>query len=165
MVPDYPLLTPPQENGNLDPMFKESVTLTIQRPRDLAFEALTDFEKLAEVVKSKVTVERVPDSPKKGVGAAYRIQTTMAAVEPIRCETTEWEPPRLAAFRLDIKDLPTTVSLQFEECVGGTRLTAEVCMEPKSVMYKMMLPMLSQKLKEEKARAVKELEDRFDATA
>ena len=44
-------------------------------------------------------------------------------------------------------------------------MTSEVCMEPKSVMYKMMLPMLSQKLKEEKARAVKELENRFDSTA
>ena len=139
-------------------MLRESFTLILKKPREQVFHSLTDFDHFAKTVGDKATVERVSG---KGLGEVIRIKTPQPGAPELLCETTEWDPPRRCARRLDLPDLPTTVAFSLEECPEGTSLTVDLTMEPKSVLYKMLIPMLQQKIKEEKDKTRDLLQERL----
>jgi len=145
---------------------KETIAFEVRKPLREAFEVLTDLETLAALSEGKLAIEKVPDRPRRGKGAAVLLRAGAAAGD-ILCETVEWDPPNRCARRLGIKDLPTTLALSFAEIPGGTRVTLDLELEPQSMLYKMMLPALALKVKADKDRLVAELQRRLaqDGTA
>lgn len=152
-------------------MLKENFTVTVKRPKEQVFEALTDFTVFAKASEGKVRIERVPGRPPKGVGEAFWIKPSEEArkqfmgMEDVLCETTDWDPPRRCTRKFDIKDLPTVVGFTLEDAPEGTKLTVDLQMEPKSMMYKMLLPVLGKKIQSEKDKALAMLQDRLDSPA
>ena len=152
-------------------MFKESFMVTVKKPKEQVFEALTDFDTFAKASKGRVTFERVSGKPLKGVGETIRIRSDQPAMpglpemQEVLCETTAWDPPRRCVRRFDIKDLPTVVGFTLEDCPGGTRVAVDLQVEPKSVLYKMLMPMLGKKIASEKDKAIAMIQERLDTTA
>lgn len=138
---------------------KESFTLDLKRPPKEAFEALTDLERIAAMSGGKLVVEKVADRPRVGKGSAVTLKVAAGGpgMGDILCETTAWEPPSLCVRRFAVKDLPTTATMRFEPIDGGTRVTVDLELEPKSLMYKMMLPALAMKVRADKDKLIAQL--------
>lgn len=139
-------------------MLKEQIAVTIRSSPEIVFALVTDLERLAVASNGQVKVERAAEKP----AGSFRISWTAMGPEPFLCETVEWDPPRRCVRRLDLKDLPTELAFTLEPCAEGTRLTLDLCLEPKSLLYKMMLPVLGKKIKAEKEQALKMLESRLN---
>jgi uncharacterized protein YndB with AHSA1/START domain len=136
-------------------MLKENITVTIKSPRDTVFSLLTDLEALASKSQGQVAVERVEGTPRGGVREAFRIHwPALSGKESFQCETTEWDPPRRCVRKLGIKDLPTEIAFTLEACPEGTRLTIDLLMEPQSLLYKVLLPILGKRIAAEKEKAL-----------
>ena len=141
-------------------MLQETFTLIIKKPREEVFRSLTDFDHFAKTVGDKAKVERVSG---KGLGEVIRIKTQQAGAPELLCTTTEWDPPSRCTRRLDLPDLPTTVAFTLGNCPEGTTLKVDLTMEPKSMIYKMLIHMLQQKIKEEKEKTKDLLQKRLGA--
>ncbi|HVE13398.1 MAG TPA: SRPBCC family protein [Elusimicrobiota bacterium] len=144
----------------------ESFEFVVKRPARAAFELLTDLKALAEAGQGHVRVSPVTGRPPTGPGSALTIHLPLAGAQEVLCETVEWDEPRRCVRRFDIPDLPATLALDFEEQPDGrTKILVNVSLEAKSMLYKMMLPMLSQKIRAQKEEAVREMQKRLDQDA
>ena len=133
---------------------KENLEFTVKKTPAEAFEALTDMEAMAKFSQDprsplKMTVARVPDRPKSGLGSAVTL-TVEGAGQSMLMETVEWDPPRRCVRKLDSPDLTAVVAFDFKEHPEGSQVLAELTLEAKSLLFKMMLPMLAKKLASEK---------------
>jgi uncharacterized protein YndB with AHSA1/START domain len=139
---------------------KESFSVEVRKPLKEVFESLTDIERLASMSGGKVTVNHLAERPRRGKGSAVLLIPAVPGqqIEPVLCETLEWEPPKRCARRFGIKDLPTTVEFRLEELPDGTRIHVDVELEPQSLMYKMMLPALALKFRSEKEKFIGQLQ-------
>ncbi|MFH2204425.1 MAG: SRPBCC family protein [Elusimicrobiota bacterium] len=138
---------------------KEEFTFSVKQPRDKVFAHLTDMEKLAELSQGKVSIQPSAD------GRQHVFKSEFPGMQEVVCRTTEWEPPRICVRAFDIKDLPTKLSMRFEEEGTGTRITLAVEMTAQSMVYKMLLPMLEQQLNKEREKALSRLRGQLDAAA
>ena len=142
---------------------KESIEFTVKKSPEEAFAALTDFDmmsKFAEDPRSplKMTVERVPDRPRVGVGSAVTL-SVQGAGQSMTMETVEWAPPRRCVRKLDSDDFTATVEFDFKAHPEGSQVSAVLTMEAKSMVFKMMLPVLQMKLASEKAKLADKMKD------
>ncbi|MFH1724752.1 MAG: SRPBCC family protein [Elusimicrobiota bacterium] len=148
-------------------MLKESFSIVFKRPRETVFDALTDLDRMARAGKEagplNVELASVPGRPRTGLGSAVRIRSGIPSVGEVLCEVTEWDPPRRAARTLDNEHFGATISLGFDEAPEGTRVNIEVELTPRSVMSKMMLPLIAGRIKAEKARMLDQIKGRIDA--
>lgn len=133
---------------------KENIEFTVKKTPAEAFAALTDLDmmtKFGEDPRSpvKMTVARVEGRPKTGIGSAVTL-TIHGAGQSMLMETVEWDPPKRCVRKLESPDLTAVVAFDFKEHAEGSLVAAEVTIEAKSLIFKMMLPMLAKKLASEK---------------
>lgn len=142
---------------------KESLSITIKKPLETVFDAMTDIDQLASWAPAKVSFKKVPDRPKSGLGSAVIIASPMPGMGDVLCETTEWDRPRACTRTFHIKDLPTKVSIRLKEKKGETKVDIDIELEPQSMMYRMALPVLASKMRADKERALKELQKKLQS--
>ena len=133
---------------------KENLEFTVKKTPAEVFAALTDMEAMAQFSLDprsplKMSVTRVSDRPKSGLGSAVTLAIEGAG-QAMLMETVEWDPPKRCVRRLDSPDLTAVVAFDFSEHPEGSLVKAELTMEAKSLLFKMMLPMLAKKLAAEK---------------
>lgn len=133
---------------------KETIDFTVKKKPEEAFAALTDLDmmtKFGEDPRSpvKMTVARVEGRPKNGLGSAVDL-TVQGAGQTMRMETVEWDPPKRCVRKLESPDLTAVVAFDFKDHPEGSLVSAELAIEAKSILFKMMLPMLAKKLASEK---------------
>jgi hypothetical protein len=133
---------------------KENLEFAVKKKPEEAFAALTDLDmmtKFGEDPRSpvKMTVTRVEGRPKNGLGSAVDL-TVQGAGQTMRMETVEWDPPKRCVRKLESPDLTAVVAFDFKEHAEGALVAAEVTIEAKSLLFKMMLPMLAKKIASEK---------------
>ena len=133
---------------------KENIEFTLKKTPAEAFAALTDADAMAAFSRDprsplKMTVEKVPDRPKSGLGSAMTL-TVEGAGQSMLMETIEWDPPKRCVRKLDSPDLTAVVAFDFKEDPEGSLVQVELTLEAKSLLFKMMLPMLAKKLASEK---------------
>lgn len=146
-------------------VMKETFAITFRRPREAVFEIVTDFDKLNEFGGGKVSLQPVEGRPAKGKGSAVRFKSPMPGAGDVVCETIEWDPPKRCVRRLNLTDIPTTLAMDFEEEGGVTKLTVELEIEPKSTMYKMMIPILQGQIAKKKDEVIRTFQAQLDAAA
>jgi len=141
---------------------KETFSFQVKRLPQQTFEALTDLERFAQASQGKASIAAVPDRPRAGKGSAVLIKTAAeGGVGDVLCETLEWEPPRRCVRRFAIKDLPTTIGIDCREKDDGTQVTVDLELEPQSLMYKMMLPVLASRFRAEKDKVLAQLQQQL----
>ena len=144
---------------------KETLEFTVKKTPAEAFAALTDLEmmtKMAEDPRSpvKMTVSRVPDRPRSGLGSAVTL-TISGAAQSMLMETVEWEPPKRCVRRLDSPDLTAVVAFDFSEHPEGCRVAAELTLEARSLAFKLMLPLLETNLAAEKLKLADKMKEKL----
>ena len=144
---------------------KENFQITIKRPVEEVFTVVNDFEQLAKASQGKVKVAPVEGKPKTGKGAEQMISSEMPGMQDIRVETLEYEENKRVVRKLHIKDLPTTVELKFAEKDGSTVVDLDVELVPESMIYKMMMPMLTKTIRDQKGKALEEVQKQLEANA
>ena len=142
---------------------KENIEFTLKKTPAEAFAALTDADAMAAFSRDprsplKMTVSRVPDRPKSGLGSAVSL-TIEGAGQSMLMETVEWDPPKRCVRRLDSPDLTAVVSFDFSEHPEGSQVRVELTLEAKSLLFKMMLPMLAKKLASEKLALTEKMKE------
>ncbi len=136
---------------------KEEVSFSVKKKREEVFAALTDFKKLEEISQGKITIRPGTDAD------TFVIHADAPGMQQVACRTTVWDPPKSCVRKFEIKDLPTTIGLTFEEAGDQTKVTLLLEMTPESIMYKMMLPMLKGKMRAEKDKVLAQLQAQLDA--
>ncbi|TPW20536.1 MAG: hypothetical protein FD126_1588 [Elusimicrobia bacterium] len=142
---------------------KENLEFTVKKTPAEAFAALTDMESMAKFSQDprsplKMTVARVADRPKSGLGSAVTL-TIEGAGQSMLMETVEWDPPKRCVRRLDSPDLTAVVAFDFKEHPEGSQVLAELTLEAKSLLFKMMLPMLAKKLAADKLKLADKMKE------
>lgn len=141
---------------------KETFSFTVRRPIRPAFELLTDLRALAELGQGQVRVSPVTGKPGTGPGSALMIHLPLPGVSEVLCETLEWEEPTRCVRRFDIPDLPATLAMSLKELEEGkTEVTLEIELTPKSAIYKMMMPLLAQKIRQQTGETAEQLKKRL----
>lgn len=136
---------------------KEEISFSVKKKREEVFAALTDLKKIEEMSQGKVTIRPGTDAD------TFVIHADIPGMQEVTCRTTQWDPPTKCVRTFEIKDLPTTISLTFEEVGDQTKVTLLLEMTPESMTYKMMLPMLEKKLRAEKEKALAQLQTQLNA--
>jgi hypothetical protein len=144
---------------------KESFQIKIKRPREEVFTVVNDFQQLAKASQGKVKVAPVKDKPSSGPGSEQLITSEFPGMQDIRIETLEWDAPKRVVRKFHIKDLPTTVELEFKEKDGETVVDLVVELVPESMVYKMMMPMLAKTIRDQKAKALDQVQKQLEANA
>ena len=142
---------------------QERLEFVVKRPREDVFRGLTDMEAMARFADNpqsplKVSVAPVPDRPKTGLGSAVTI-TVQGAGQAMTMETVEWAPATRCVRALESPDLSARVAFDFADDPAGTKVLVELNMEAKSVLFKMMLPVLAKRLASEKQALAEKLKD------
>ncbi|TBR25660.1 SRPBCC family protein [bacterium] len=142
---------------------KENIDFTVKKPPAEAFAALTDLDmmiKFGEDPKSpvKMRATRVDGRPKNGLGSAVDL-TVQGAGQSMRMETVEWDPPKRCVRKLESPDLTAVVAFDFKEHPEGSLVTAELTIEAKSLLFKMMLPVLAKKIASEKLKLADKMKE------
>ena len=135
---------------------RETLDFTVKKTPAEAFAALTDMDMMAKFGEDprspvKMTVERVTDRPRSGLGSAVRL-TVQGAGQSMLMETVEWDPPKRCVRKLESPDLTALVAFDFKEHPEGTLVSADLSVEAKSLLFKMMLPILAKKVASEKLK-------------
>lgn len=138
---------------------RESFELNVRRPRGDVFSALTDLGKMAELSQGKVRVTG------DGRDCTISAEAPGLPLQDVACRTIEWDPPKKCVRVFDVKDLPITLGLSFADSADGTKITIDVEIVPKSMVYKMMLPMLERKLKTDRDAALAHLQAQLNSQA
>lgn len=134
---------------------KEEITFSVKKPREEVFKALSDFDAIAQLAQGKVSIKKTDEG--------HLISADLPGLQGVLCRTLEYTPPQKCVRRFEIKDLPTTLAFTFDEEGTGTKVTLNLEMTAESMVYKMMLPMLEKKLREEKTKTLAQLQSRLDA--
>lgn len=142
---------------------KESLEFTVKKTPEEAFAALTDMEVLSRLgadprAPVKMKVERVPDRPKAGLGSAVSLTVDGAGTKMLM-ETVAWDPPKRCVRRLSSPDFDAEVVFDFKPHPEGALVAAELTLEAKSFVFKMMLPVLAKKVAEEKLRLADKMKE------
>ncbi len=143
---------------------KETFTITFRRPREAVFEIVTDFDKLGEISGGKVNIQPVEGKPRSGPGSAVMFKSPVPGAGDVVCETIEWDPPKRCVRRFNLTDMPTTLALDFAGDGDVTQLSVELTIEPQSVMYKMMIPLLQAQIAKKKDEVIRTFQAQLDAT-
>jgi uncharacterized protein YndB with AHSA1/START domain len=144
---------------------QETFSLNFKRPLVAVFTALTDFNRLKEMSQGKVVIEPVDGRPQTGPDSAVLFKSPQPGVGDVLVETTEWDEPNKVVRVFRLTDMPTTVTMDFKETDGGTRLDFTLELLPESAMFKMMMPLIQKKVADNKAEAIAKLQAQLDATA
>lgn len=144
---------------------KENIEFTVKKTPAEAFAALTDLDMMSKLAAdprspAKMTVERVPDRPKSGLGSAVKL-TVQGAGQSMLMETVEWDPPKRCVRRLDSPDLTAVVAFDFKEHPEGSLVAAELTLEAKSLLFKMTLPLLAKRLADEKLKLADKMKEKL----
>jgi carbon monoxide dehydrogenase subunit G len=98
-------------------------TVTINRPRDLVFDFVSDPANDARWRKGSRCAEWTSPGP-VGVGSTMRsVDRVMGREIEGTSEITAWDPPRMYAFRSLGSSFPAEFRLKFAPLDGRTRLT------------------------------------------
>jgi len=144
---------------------KESFQITIKRPRDEVFKVVNDFQHLAKAGQGKIRLQSVAGKPASGPGSEQTISSDCPGMQDIRIETLEWDEPKRVVRKFHVKDLPTTVELDFSEKDGATVVDLTVELVAQSMVYKMMMPMLAKTIRDQKGKALEQVQKQLEANA
>ncbi|PCI40495.1 MAG: hypothetical protein COB53_01140 [Elusimicrobia bacterium] len=142
---------------------KENFQITIKRPVEEVFTIVNDFEQLSKASEGKISIKPVDGKPSTGKGAEQVVSTQFPGMDEIRIETVEFDENKRVLRKFHIKDLPTTVDLKFSPKDGETVVDLEVELIPQSMVYKMMIPMLAKTIKDQKGKAMEEVQKQLES--
>ena len=109
-----------------------SNTITIERSRHDVFAFLSDLENIPEWNHAIVETRKTSDGPVR-VGTTYRQVRSLPSRSEETLQVTELEPDRRFAVHGGLGPFEGTLSYEFEEIGGSTRLTNEADLEVRGI--------------------------------
>ena len=123
-----------------------SNAITIERPTHDVFEFVSDLENVPKWNYAIVESWKTSDGPVR-VGTMYRQVRSLPSRSEETLQVTELEPDRRFAIHGGLGPLDGTLTYEFEEVGGNTRLTNRANLEARGIV-KLAAPVISGRVRE-----------------